>query len=189
MIRTMQQMGTLRKKTSRRTRFSRGRNRRTPLKGKMIACGRPSMLHCAYPRTFTSGAYWRSTLSHTNFGSRTGVVDGRKVVFELRTNITQLPKTSRQERLTRKHEIINSNRTHMEQRIRLWLMRFSVLQLSITFLAAFVAMCVAYAGLFYALEEGCCGDSEMLFTDTFAFSVQTAATIGASCLIYTSGRD
>jgi hypothetical protein len=105
------------------------------------------------------------------------------VVFELLSNITQLPQTSRQERMARKHEIINSKRTHREQRIRLWLMRFSVLQLSITFLGAFVAMCVAYAGMFQVLVGGCCGASEMRFSDTFAFSVQTAATIGTSCLV------
>ncbi len=110
--------------------------------------------------------------------SRTGVVDGRRVVFELRSNITQAPKTSRQERVALRHEMINSRRTHPEQRLRFWLMHFSVSQLSITFLAAFVGMCVIFSGIFYALEQGCCGDPEMPFSAMFAFSFQTAATIG-----------
>lgn len=118
--------------------------------------------------------------------SRTGVVDGRRVVFELRSNITQPPKTSRQERVALRHEMINSKRTHLEQRLRFWLMHFSVSQLSITFLGVFVGLCVIFTGFFYALERGCCGDPDMDFSANFAFSVQTAATIGTSFWFYES---
>ena len=110
--------------------------------------------------------------------SRTGVVDGKKVVFELVTNVTQKPKSSREERVSTRHEMVNSHRSPLEQRIRFWLMHFSVLKLSVTFLGAFIGMCVVFAGFFFSLPTGCCGDPEMPFTDTFAFSVQTATTIG-----------
>jgi len=109
-----------------------------------------------------------------------GMIDGRKVVFELGTNVTQKPKTSRRDRVRRRYQMINSKRTHFEQRLRFWLMHFSVAQLSVTFLGVFVAMCAVFAGLFSMLEEGCCSDAGKTFTDMFAFSVQTAATIGTS---------
>ena len=111
--------------------------------------------------------------------SRTGVVDGKKKVFELVTNVNQPPKTSRQERVHQQHKMINSRRSPPEQRIRFWLMHFSVTKLSITFLAAFVGMCAIYAAFFYALETKCCDDPDMGFDEIFAFSVQTASTIGA----------
>lgn len=112
------------------------------------------------------------------FNSRTGVVDGKKVVFELVTNVTQKPKSSREERVSTRHEMVNSHRSPLEQRIRFWLLHFSVLELSVTFLGASIGMSVVYAGFFYSLPTGCCGDPEMPFSDTFAFSVQTATTIG-----------
>jgi len=109
---------------------------------------------------------------------RTGIVDGKKVVFELRTNVNEKPKTSREERMKRRREIINSNRSGLEIRVRFWLMHFSVEALSASFLAAFVAMNVIYAGFFYALENNCCDDPNLSFGEMFAFCVQTSATIG-----------
>jgi inward rectifier potassium channel len=109
---------------------------------------------------------------------RTGIVDGKKVVFELRTNVNQKPKISREERMKRKREIINSNRSGLEVRVRFWLMHFTVEALSASFLAAFVAMNVIYAGFFYSLEDTCCDDPNLSFGEVFAFCVQTSATIG-----------
>lgn len=57
-------------------------------------------------------------------------------------------------------------------------MNFSVGMLIVIFFVAFVGMCLFYAALYYALEDGCCGDPDVSFSDTFAFSVQTATTIG-----------
>ena len=61
-------------------------------------------------------------------------------------------------------------------------MRFTVASLSCVFLAAFVAMNVIFAALFYSLDERCCGDEDMSFGDVFAFAVQTSATIGYGTL-------
>ncbi|KAG7345173.1 inward rectifier potassium channel [Nitzschia inconspicua] len=109
---------------------------------------------------------------------RHGVVDGKKVVFELRSNVTQRPKLSRKERVQRINTIINSNRSSWEVRFRFYLMHFSVGAMSLSFFAAFVATCVIFASLYYALEDGCCGNPDLSFAETFAFSVQTATTIG-----------
>lgn len=109
---------------------------------------------------------------------RTGVVDGKKVVFELKTNVNQKPATQRKERLERRHVIVNAHRSPLEVRIRFWLMHFSLPKLSAAFLAFFVMMNVAFAGLFYATEEHCCGDPSMTFGENFAFSIQTSTTIG-----------
>lgn len=118
---------------------------------------------------------------------RTGVVDGKKVVFELRTNVNEKPKVSREERMKRKREIVNSNRSGLEVRIRFWLMHFTVEALSASFLAAFVAMNVIYAAFFYALDGTCCDDPELSFGEVFAFCVQTSATIGYGAMA-PSGR-
>lgn len=109
---------------------------------------------------------------------RTGIVDGRKVVFELRTNVTQKPAISRQERMQGSHVILNSKRSTWEVRLRFWLMRFKITTLSVVFLGAFVVMNVIFAGFFYATSDGCCDDPEMSFGETFAFAVQTSTTIG-----------
>ena len=110
---------------------------------------------------------------------RTGIVDGKKVVFELRTDVTQRPTTSRQERLNRSHQVINSNRSPWEVRMRLWLMHFSLLTISIVFLLSFIAMNLVFAALFYFLaEERCCDDDSLTFGQVFAFAVQTSTTIG-----------
>lgn len=109
---------------------------------------------------------------------RTGIVDGKKVVFELRTNVNEKPKISRGERMKRRREIVNSNRSGIEVRVRFWLMRFTVEVLSASFLAAFVAMNVIYAAFFYALEDTCCNNPDLTFGEVFAFCVQTSATIG-----------
>jgi len=114
---------------------------------------------------------------------RTGVVDGKKVIFELKTNITQKPKTSRYERMHRKFEMIGSERSGWEYRIRFYLMHFSVGMLSLIFLAAFVALNVIFAGFFYAIQDRCCGDRSTSFGENFAFSIQTSMTIGYGGLI------
>ncbi|KAG7369969.1 inward rectifier potassium channel [Nitzschia inconspicua] len=109
---------------------------------------------------------------------RHGVVDGKEIVFELKSNVTQRPKLCRKERVQRIDSNINSNRSSWEVRFRFYLMRFSVGGMTLAFFAAFVTMCVIFAALYYALENGCCGDPDLNFAETFAFSVQTATTIG-----------
>ena len=110
---------------------------------------------------------------------RTGIVDGRKVVFELLTNVTQRPTTSREERLSRSHYVMNSNKSNWEIRVRFWLMHFNVVRLSIIYFSIFILMNVLFAILFYYCDtRKCCNDSEFTFADVFNFSVQTSTTIG-----------
>lgn len=109
---------------------------------------------------------------------RTGIVDGKKKIFELLKDVTQKPETPRSERLTRSREIVNSNQSNWEARSRFWLMHFSVAQLSVLYLATFIVMNVIFATFFYALEGHCCGDPELKYRDSFAFTVQTSTTIG-----------
>jgi inward rectifier potassium channel len=113
---------------------------------------------------------------------RHGVVDGKKVVFELKSNVTQKPKESRKQRVKRIHTIINSNRSSFEARFRLYLMKFSVGAMSVTFFVLFVTMNLFFATFFFSLENGCCDDADLSFMDTFAFTVQTSATIGYGTL-------
>ena len=119
-----------------------------------------------------------SVWASLNAPLRTGVVDGKKVVFELRTNVTQRPKTPRNERLSRRHVIMNSDRSSPEVRLRFWLMHFQLTSLSASFLGVFVLLNVLFAGLFYATDGRCCGDPELTFGQVFAFSIQTSSTIG-----------
>jgi inward rectifier potassium channel len=119
-----------------------------------------------------------SVWASLNAPLRTGIVDGKKVVFELRTNVTQRPKTSRSQRLDRRHIIQNSNRSSPEVRLRFWLMHFKLTSLTACFLGAYVALNVFFAGLFYALDGRCCGNPELTFGQVFSFSIQTSSTIG-----------
>jgi inward rectifier potassium channel len=113
---------------------------------------------------------------------RHGVVDGKKVVFELKSNITQKPKESRKQRVQRTNAIINSNRSSIEVRFRLFLMKFSVGAMTVTFFSLFVLLNLVFAAFFYSLENGCCGDRDDSFGDTFAFAVQTSTTVGYGVL-------
>jgi Ion channel len=118
-----------------------------------------------------------------NVPLRTGVVDGRKVVFELRQNVTKKPETSRQDRLKRKHTIVNANVSPLETRLRLAFMHLSVFQISIVYFLTFIALNVFYAGLFYLLDpEHSVGDVEADFSDVFNFAIQTSCTIGYGVL-------
>jgi len=109
---------------------------------------------------------------------RRGVVDGKTVVFELLTDVTQKPDTPRSERLERYHMIANANRSSREVRFRFWMMHFSVARLVVVFLAAFVVTNVVFAAFFYSLDGRCCGDPDFTFSQVFAFTVQTSTTIG-----------
>lgn len=110
---------------------------------------------------------------------RTGVVDGKKVVFELVTDVTQKPETSRKERMERPTVIVNADKSPWEVRMRLWFLHFSLITLTVVFLVSFVAMNLSFATLFYFLAENrCCGDEGLTFGEVFAFSIQTSTTIG-----------
>ncbi|KAL7547479.1 hypothetical protein ACHAWF_017133 [Thalassiosira exigua] len=109
---------------------------------------------------------------------RTGVVDGKKVVFELLTGVTRRPDRSRDERLAVKHEVVNSDQSSWDVRVRFWLMRFKLVRLTWIFLLSFVLVNLLFAGFFYALDGHGCGDPDMTYANVFAFTVQTSTTIG-----------
>jgi len=109
---------------------------------------------------------------------RTGIVDGKKVVFELHTDVTQKPETDRSERLIKQHMVMNSNRSSWEVRVRFWMMHFSVARLSWAFLGVFVAINAVFAGLFYIDQGHCCADSTLSYREVFDFTIQTSSTIG-----------
>lgn len=109
---------------------------------------------------------------------RTAVVDGKKMVFELKTDVTQKPTTPRRDRVNISHEVINSDQSPWDVRARFVLMHVALTPLAVAFLVAFVIMNVCFAGFFYALDDHCCGDASMTFANVFAFTVQTSTTIG-----------
>ena len=125
------------------------------------------------------GSIWAAL----NVPLRTGVVDGRKVVFELRQNVNQRPQIPRCERLRRKHIITNAKLSPLETRLRLAFMHFSVVQISILYFVAFIGIITFYATLMYVLDEGhSIGNPDATFADVFDFAVQTSCTIGYGIL-------
>lgn len=119
-----------------------------------------------------------SVWASLNAPLRTGVVDGKKVVFELRSDVTQRPKTPRKDRVQRQHVIQNSDRSSPEVRLRFWLMRFPLWSLTASFLGVYVLLNVVFAGFFYATDGRCCDEPDLTFGEVFAFSIQTSSTIG-----------
>lgn len=113
---------------------------------------------------------------------RTGIVDGKPVVFELATDVTKKPEISRTHRLKRRREIMNSTRSPLETRLRFWLLSFTVTTISISFLGFFIALNTIFALILYSLQDRCCDDPEMSFGQVFAFCVQTSTTIGYGVL-------
>jgi len=109
---------------------------------------------------------------------RTGIVDGRKVVFELKTDVTQKPAIPRKDRVQRRHVIMNADRSSWEIQARFYLMHFTVARLTVVFFAAFVALNAVFAGFFYATDGRCCGDPDLRFRQVFDFTIQTSTTIG-----------
>eukprot|EP00934_Nitzschia_sp_Nitz4_P005509 Nitzschia sp. Nitz4//scaffold47_size129522//86790//88187//NITZ4_003560-RA/size129522-processed-gene-0.48-mRNA-1//-1//CDS//3329552827//5499//frame0 len=113
---------------------------------------------------------------------RIGVVDGKRKVFELLTDVTKPPTVSRKERMQRRIQVVRADRSRLEFRIRFWLMQFSLLNITIAYFSLFVLLNVVFGGFFYILEGKCCGDEEFTYADNFAFAVQTSTTIGYGSL-------
>lgn len=113
---------------------------------------------------------------------RIGIVDGQKKVFELLTDVTKPPDTPRKERVKRKIRVVNSAVSRREYRLRFWMMKFSLLNLTLAYFVAFIALNLVFGALFYLLRDNCCGDEELTYWDNFAFSVQTSTTIGYGSL-------
>ena len=124
----------------------------------------------------TSNSIWASLSAPL----RTGIVDGKKVVFELHsTGVTKSrPSIPRSERLRQEHEIVHSNASNWEIRLRFVLMQWTVSMLSIIYLVSFLVMNVLFAVLFWVSPDKCCGDPSYKFSHVFAFTIQTSTTIG-----------
>jgi hypothetical protein len=118
----------------------------------------------------------QSVWASLNAPLRTGIVDGRAVIFELVTDVTQKPAISRSERVKLRIITKNADQSHWETRCRFWLMHKTVSYLCFAFLATFVFMNVVFAGLFYIDRDKCCGDPTFSFADVFNFAIQTSTT-------------
>jgi len=113
---------------------------------------------------------------------RTAIVDGRKFTLLLMKNVTQRPKVSRVERTKYDWKNINMDRSSSVKRcavrVRRWLFKRDIPMLTLLYLAAFLAMNVVFAGLWYIEEGKCCNDPTMTYAQVFDFAVQTSSTIG-----------
>lgn len=109
---------------------------------------------------------------------RTTRVDGKKLCFELRDDVTQKPLTDRTDRLKRSLVHTNHVPSHWEMRLRLWMIQFTMTQVTVAYLFLFIAMNSLFAGLFYAHPDKCCDDSSMTYGQVFDFAIQTSTTIG-----------
>ena len=111
---------------------------------------------------------------------RRGYVDGREVEWELQQDVTQYPKSDRKTRLQRRVKNINVNKSGFETRIRLWLMQFSIISISVLYFACFILLNLSYAVLWYIQENKCCDDPDHTFAQVFDFAIQTSTTVGMS---------
>lgn len=114
--------------------------------------------------------------------SRTETVDGRKVTLALMRDVTQLPETSRKERLASDWRNINVKKhsvfRRFEHELQQYLMQRSIPLLTVFYLIIFLFMNIFFAGFWYITEDKCCDDPDMTFAEIFDFSVQTSSTIG-----------
>lgn len=114
--------------------------------------------------------------------SRTETVDGRKVTLALMRDVTQLPETSRKERLASDWRNINVKQhsvfRRLEHELQQYLMQRSIPLLTVFYLIIFLFMNIFFAGFWYITEDKCCDDPDMTFAEIFDFSVQTSSTIG-----------
>ena len=110
--------------------------------------------------------------------TRRGYVEGREVEWELQQDVTQFPKTDRKTRLERRVKNINVEKSGPETRIRLWLMQFSIITISVLYFACFILLNLSYAILWYIQENRCCDDPDQTFAQVFDFAIQTSTTIG-----------
>ena len=120
----------------------------------------------------------RTAGQHARVKCRVGFVDGREIKFYLLENISQKPKTSREERQHHLHKNIHCQRSSYESRARNWLMKRGLVFLSALYLAVFVVVNLFFAVLFFADSGKCCDDPDMTFGELFSFAVQTSTTIG-----------
>lgn len=108
----------------------------------------------------------------------TGHVDGQDVAFELRENVTGRPVGSHADRQKMTIQTKNVTGSAIEMRLRWWIMRYSLLQITVVYFAIFVGMNFVFAGLWYIQEGKCCDDPSLSFAQVFDYAVQTSATIG-----------
>lgn len=109
---------------------------------------------------------------------RIGMIDGHEVKFELQENVNEKPAIERRLRIQRTINNSNVTKSSMELRLRFWLMKCQLVQISCLYLASFIVLNVIFAGLFYIEEENCCEDSTLSYAEVFDFTIQTSTTIG-----------
>ena len=110
---------------------------------------------------------------------RRALLHGKEVCFELRENVTQRPPIEHGTKNNKSSlTLINAERSNWEIRMRLWMIGFSLTQVTVAYLALFVVLNLVFAGLFLANPDGCCDDPDLTLAQTFDFAVQTSSTIG-----------
>ena len=106
--------------------------------------------------------------------TRTGTIDGQEVAFELRENVNSRPATKQKPTFI----LENVTGSAIETRLRWYIMRYSLLQITILYFAMFLGMNFLFAGLWSIQEGRCCDNNSLSFAQVFDFAVQTSATIG-----------
>ena len=119
-----------------------------------------------------------SSVARSRPKKRRGYVYGREVEWELQQDVTQYPKSDRKTRLQRRVKNINVNKSGFETRIRLWLMQFSIISISVLYFACFILLNLSYAVLWYIQKNKCCDDPDHTFAQVFDFAIQTSTTVG-----------
>ena len=113
---------------------------------------------------------------NANVGSNTltGTIDGQEVTFELLENINSRPATRQKPTFI----LENMTGSALETRLRWYIMRYSLLQITILYFAMFLGINFLFAGLWSIQEGKCCDNNSLSFAQIFDFAVQTSATIG-----------
>lgn len=111
--------------------------------------------------------------------TRIVMVQGRPITLELQENITQKPKTDRQERLKRSFLNKNAEQSSWQVRARCFLLKLDVVTITFMYFGSWIFLNTLFSVLWYfGNSEGCCGDPDMTFAHNFDFAFQTTSTIG-----------
>lgn len=110
--------------------------------------------------------------------TRTVMVDGQEVIFELMEDVNMQPTESREARNRRTVQALNASPSPLEMRLRWWLFRYTLPQVTLLYLAVFLGMNFLFAGLWMIQDGKCCDDNELKYTEVFDFAIQTSTTIG-----------
>ena len=105
---------------------------------------------------------------------RTGMIDGRKVEFELMENLTQKPSQTRKQRLQNTEFVMkNAVPSRWDSRLRWWLMQWGIPQITLIYFVTFLSLNFLFAALWSIQDEKCCDDEAMKYSKVFDFAIQS----------------